>query len=158
MAFEPPSLDRVAVHPNAAVCENHAVDLPACESAAVQRRCQPRRLGRQRGITLFGLLFWAVVVGFIALLVLRVLPTLNEYFTIKQTINKIATEGATTVAEVRNAFERARSVEYSITSISGKDLTITKENEKVVISFAYDKEIELFKPVFLLIKYEGRSN
>jgi len=29
-----------------------------------------------------------------------------------------------------------------------------------VIRFAYDKEIELFDPVFLLIKYrgEGRSN
>ena len=43
-------------------------------------------------------------------------------------------------------------------SITGKDLMITKENEKVVVSFAYDKEVELVKPVFLLIKFEGRSN
>jgi hypothetical protein len=43
-------------------------------------------------------------------------------------------------------------------SITGKDLTITKENDKVVVSFAYDKEVELVKPVFLLIKFEGRSN
>jgi uncharacterized membrane protein YhiD involved in acid resistance len=112
---------------------------------------------RQRGVTLFGLLFWAVIVGFLALIGMRVLPALNEYFTIKRTINKIATEGST-VPEIRNAFQRQKDIEYSIVSISGKDLTITKENDKVVVSVAYDKEVELVKPVFLLIKFEGRSN
>ena len=38
-------------------------------------------------------------------------------------------------------------------SISGKDLEISKENDRVVIRFAYDKEIELVGPVYLLIKY-----
>ena len=111
----------------------------------------------QRGITLFGLMFWAVVVGFVALIGMRVLPTLNEYFTIKRTINKITTEGST-VPEIRAAFERQKQIEYSISSISGKDLNITKENDKIVVSFAYDKEVELVKPVYLLIKFEGRSN
>ena len=120
----------------------------------VQR--QSARRG-QRGITLFGLLLWAIVVGFVALVVMKVLPTMNEYFTIQKAVNKIAQEGGTTVPEIRAAFERTKDVEYSISSISAKDLKITKENDKVVISFAYDKEIELMSPVFLLIKYEGRS-
>ena len=112
---------------------------------------------RQRGVTLFGLLFWAIVVGFVALIGMRVLPALNEYFTIKRTVNKIAGEGST-VAEIRAAFEKQKDIEYSISTISSKDLSITKENDKVVVSFAYDKEVELVKPVFLLIKFEGRSN
>jgi hypothetical protein len=116
-----------------------------------------RNRNGQRGVTLFGLLFWAVVVGFLALIGMRVLPALNEYFTIKRTINKVATEGAT-VPEIRTAFERQKDIEYSITSISGKDLNITKENDKVVVSFAYEKEVELVKPVYLLIKFEGHSN
>jgi Domain of unknown function (DUF4845) len=120
---------------------------------------QPRvRVGRgQRGFTMFGLLFWAIVVGFVALIGMRVLPALNEYFTIKRAINKITSEGAT-VPEIRTAFERQKDIEYAITTISGKDLNITKENDKIVVSFAYDKEIELMNPVFLLIKFEGRSN
>ena len=120
---------------------------------------EPRaRGGRgQRGFTMFGLLFWAIVVGFLALIGMRVLPALNEYFTIKRAINKITSEGAT-VPEIRNAFERQKDIEYAITSVSGKDLSITKENDKIVVSFAYDKEIELMKPVFLLIKFEGRSS
>jgi len=116
-----------------------------------------RKAGRQRGITLFGLLFWAIIVGFAALIGMRVFPAVNEYFTIKRAVNRVAADGST-VAEIRNAFEKQKDVEYSIVSITGKDLVITKENEKVVVSFAYDKEVELVKPVFLLIKFEGRSN
>ncbi|MES2100281.1 MAG: DUF4845 domain-containing protein [Pseudomonadota bacterium] len=121
-------------------------------------RVEHQSATRQRGITLFGLMFWAIVVGMVALIVMKVLPTMNEYFTIQKAVNKIASEGGRTVPEIRAAFERTKDIEYSITSITAKDLNITKENDKVVISFAYDKEIELIKPVFLLIKYEGRSN
>ena len=116
------------------------------------------RVGRsQRGITLLGLLFWAIIVGFIALVAVRVLPTLNEFFTIQKAVNKVALEGGTTVPEIRAAFEKQKDIEYSIQAISAKDLDITKENDRVVIRFAYNKEIELMAPVFLLIKYEGRS-
>ncbi len=111
----------------------------------------------QRGVTLIGLLFWAVVVASISLVALKVLPSLNEYFTIQRAINKIASNNPGTVAEVRRAFENQQIIEYSISSISAADLEITKDNERVVISFAYDKEIELIEPVFLVIKYRGRS-
>ena len=112
---------------------------------------------RQRGITLFGLMFWAIVIGVTALVVMRVLPTVNEYYTIQRAVDKIAREGGTTVPEIRASFDKTKQTEYSITSIDGKDLQITKENDQIVVSFAYDKEIELVAPVYLLIKYEGRS-
>ena len=111
----------------------------------------------QRGITLLGLLLWAIVIGFIALLAMRVLPTMNVYFTIQKAVNKIANEGLTTVPEIRAAFQKQKDIEYSIQSISAKDLDITKENDKVVIRFAYDKEVEIMSPVYLLIKYQGTS-
>lgn len=122
-------------------------------------RLMARGVGAQRGITLFGLLFWAVLIAFVALVGMRVSPTVIEYFTIQRVVNKIAKEGGTTVPEIRAAFDRAKSVEYGITSVSSSDLDVTKENgDKVVVSFAYDKEVELFDPVYLLIKYRGRSN
>ena len=48
-------------------------------------------------------------------------------------------------------------VEYSIQSICSSDLQVTKENDRVVISYAYDKEVPIAGSVYLLIKYEGRS-
>ena len=117
--------------------------------------CAPRR--GQRGVTLIGMLAWAVIVGFVGYVLVRAVPTLLEFQAIQKAVNNIAANPAPTVAGIRNAFERQKEIEYSIESISGKDLEITKENDKVVIRFAYDKEIEIIKPVYLLVKYEGQS-
>jgi hypothetical protein len=117
---------------------------------------QPQTSRRQRGITMFGLLFWAIVIGVLALVGMRVVPTAVEYYTIMKAINKITAEEPGTVPQIRAAFERTKAIDL-ITSIGGKDLDITKDNEKLVISFAYNSEIELVKPVYLVIKYEGRS-
>jgi hypothetical protein len=117
---------------------------------------QPHAARRQRGITMFGLLFWAIIIGLGALVGMRVVPTMVEYYTIMKAVNRITAEEPGTVPQVRAAFEKQKAIDL-ITSIGGKDLDITKENEKLVVSFAYDSEIELIKPVYLVIKYEGRS-
>jgi hypothetical protein len=110
-----------------------------------------------RGMSLFGLMMWAIVIGFIGYVAVRVLPTVNEYLTVQRAVDRVAAEAPATVAEVRKAFDRQKEIEYSISSISGKDLEITKENDRLVIRFAYDKEIPIVEPVYLLMKYEGRS-
>jgi hypothetical protein len=120
-------------------------------------RDRRRSLRAERGITLIGLLLWAILVAFVALMLVRAMPTVNEFATIQRAVRKIAREGPTTVPEIRAAFDRQREVEYSIVSITGKDLQVTKENDEVVIRFAYDKELEILSPVYLLIKYEGSS-
>jgi Domain of unknown function (DUF4845) len=111
----------------------------------------------RRGVTLIGLLAWAIVVGFVGYLLVRVVPTVTEFYTIQGVVDRIAASPANTVAEIRGAFDKQRQIDATITSVLGKELDITKENDRVVISFAYEKEIELFGPVFLLIKYAGRS-
>ena len=118
---------------------------------------RPGGRSRQRGITMFGLLFWGILVGFTGYLLVRTLPTVNEYLTIQRTVEKVAKEQPGTVAAARQAFDKQKDVEYSIASISGKDLLVTKENDQVVIGFAYEKEISVMGPVYILIKYEGRS-
>lgn len=119
------------------------------------RQWPPRR--RQHGLTLFGLLFWAVTIGFLGYMLVRTLPTVNEYYTIQRTVDKVAATQPVTVAEARQAFDKQKDLEYAISSISGKDLSITKENDRVVIGYAYDKEILIAGPVYLLIRYQGRS-
>jgi len=112
---------------------------------------------RQRGLSLIGLMVWAVGLGMVALVVMKVLPTINEFYTIQRAVDKVAKEVGTTVPDIRQAFDRQKEIEYSIQAINGSDLEISKINEKIVVAFAYDKEIELISPVFLVIKYQGRS-
>jgi type II secretory pathway pseudopilin PulG len=118
---------------------------------------QTFRQDRQRGITLIGLLMWGIVVGFGAYIVIRVVPTFTEYSTILRTVQKVAQSSPGSVSEARTAFNRMMETQLGASAVEGKDLDITKENDRVVIRFAYDKEIPLFEPVFLLIKYEGEG-
>lgn len=119
----------------------------------------PRAASRlQRGITLIGLLAWSFVICVLALIGMKVTPALMEYQTITSMVNKASREGGSTVAEIRSAYDRYAQIEYGVEEIkSGRDLDITKENEQVVIRFAYDKEIELIDPVYLVIKFQGQS-
>ena len=83
--------------------------------------------------------------------------SLNEYFTVQRAVEQVARSQPATVAEARAAFDKQKELEYSISSITGKDLIITKENDKVVVAVAYDKLVPIYGPVYILIKYEGRS-
>lgn len=110
---------------------------------------------RQRGISFIGLLFVAIVVACVGLVTAQVVPTLIEYQAILKAANK-AKEGST-VPEVRAIFDRAQAID-DFKAVSGADLDVQKVDEKVIVSFAYDKEIHLFGPAWLLLKYEGQSN
>ena len=115
------------------------------------------RRSPRRGLTLIGLLAWAIIVGFVGYLLVRIVPTVTEFYTIQGVVERIAAVPANTVPEIRTAFDKQRQIDQTISSVAGKELEITKENDRVVIRFAYEKEIELFGPVFLLIKYAGQS-
>lgn len=115
-----------------------------------------RSLSLPRGLTLTSLMVFSVVLSFAALLIIKVFPTINEYMTIKTAIERIARHAATP-QEARASFEKQKQIEYTIETIGGADLYITKKNDRLVLAFAYVKEIELFDPVFLVIKYKGQS-
>lgn len=118
----------------------------------------PSTRRRQRGLTLIGLLFWGATAAVTAVVGMKVFPTVLEYYTVQRVVDRIAAGNPATVPQVRQEFDRATQVEYSIQSIKASDLVVTKDgSDKVVIEFAWDKEIDLFGPVYLMIKYRGKS-
>jgi hypothetical protein len=109
---------------------------------------------RQRGLSFFTLIFILAVLGGVGAMVMQTLPSFLEYQACIKAINKAKDE--VTVVAVRDTFDRVAQVD-NITSIRGKDLEITKEGDKVVVSFAYQKEFHMFGPAWLLMKYEATS-
>jgi hypothetical protein len=109
---------------------------------------------RQRGISFIGLLFVGTVVACTMVVAAQVFPTLIEYQAVTKAVNKASS--GTTVAEIRAIFDKAAQID-DITTIKGTDLDITKNNDKVVVSFAYSREIHLAGPAYLVMKYSGSS-
>lgn len=109
---------------------------------------------QQRGISFIGILFVGGILAFAGILAAQILPTVMEYQTILKTVNKAA--AGSTVGEVKSLFDKAATID-NIHSITGKDLEVTKEGDKTVVSFAYTREIHLVGPAFILLKYDGKS-
>ena len=109
---------------------------------------------RQRGVSLIGLLFVGVVLAVIGVVAAQVFPTFVEYQAVLKAANKAS--AGSSVPEVRKIFERAAEVD-NIVSINARDLEVTKNGDKIVVIFAYQREIHLVGPAFLTLKYAGRS-
>ncbi len=120
---------------------------------------QSRRPSRQRGASLISLLVLAVIVGFVMLMAARVFPSVNEYLTIRKVVTQIMKNGPATPADVRSAFAKSTEIEYSIHTISYKDLNVQVLGDTGTIrtSFAYNVEIPIIEPVYLLVKYSGTA-
>lgn len=109
---------------------------------------------QHRGISFIGILFVGGVLAFTGVIAAQVIPTLIEFQAITKAASK-AKEGST-VADVRAIFDKAAAVD-DIKSITGKDLDVTKEGDKTVVGFAYNKEVHIGGPAYLLLKYTGKS-
>jgi Tfp pilus assembly protein PilE len=107
---------------------------------------------KQFGLSLTGLVIVLLVVGLIAVVGIRVVPSVTEYMAVKKAISAAKSAG-TTPQEIRAAFDRQAEVGY-IQSISSKDLDINKEMD---VSFSYQKVIHLAGPASLVLDYEGST-
>ena len=101
-----------------------------------------------------GLLFVGGVLAVVGVVAAQVFPTFVEYQAVTKAANKAS--GGSSVAEVRSIFDKAADVD-NISSIKGRDLEVTKDGDKIVVTFAYQREIHLTGPAFLTLKYARRS-
>jgi Tfp pilus assembly major pilin PilA len=108
----------------------------------------------QSGISFVGLLFVVGVLACVGVLAAQAFPTVVEYQAILKAAQKAS--NGNTVIEVRQIFEKAADID-DIHSITAKDLDVSKNGDKVVVKFAYNKEIHMFGPAYLLLKYVGQS-
>jgi type II secretory pathway pseudopilin PulG len=110
---------------------------------------------KQSGVSLVGLILVLAMLGLLGVLALKIAPTATEFMSIKKAIETAKASG-TTVREIQISFDKQAEVGY-ITTISGKDLEITRNGDDVEISFAYQKKIPLVGPASLLLEYAGTT-
>jgi hypothetical protein len=110
---------------------------------------------KQAGLTLTGLIFLLILVGLVAVVAIRVVPTVTEYMAIKRAVGAAKLAGSTP-QEIRTSFDKQAEVGY-IQSVTGKDLDISRDGDVTNVSFSYQKVIPLVGPASLLLDYEGST-
>lgn len=108
----------------------------------------------QQGITFLGLIVMGGLVACVGVVGMQVFPGVIEYMAVQKAVKKAAS--GSTVGEVRGLFDKAAQID-DIHSLAGSDLEISKVGDQVVVSFAYQREIHLAGPAYLVLKYKGSS-
>ncbi|WLI91659.1 DUF4845 domain-containing protein [Massilia sp. R2A-15] len=111
--------------------------------------------GRERGISLTGLIFVLAILGVLGIFAMKVFPTWVEYRSVKQGIASAKAAGGSTLA-MQQAFDKNAEIN-AVEAIRGKDLEFSRESGDTEISFAYQKKIPIAGNVSLLIDYAGST-
>jgi hypothetical protein len=109
---------------------------------------------RQDGVSLSGLIMVLAVIGVIAVLGMKILPTVTEFLAIKKAVNHA--KGGTSPADIRRTFNNTATIE-NIESITAKDLVVVKSENGYDVHFSYERRIPLFGPAILLLAYQGTT-
>jgi hypothetical protein len=112
---------------------------------------------RQTGVSLLALIFVLILVAIVALFGMKTIPSYMEFRAAKAAIEAVARErqGASP-GDIRRAFENRATID-DINSVKPADLEVSKDGNAIVISFAYRKEVPLFRNVGLYIDYAATA-
>jgi hypothetical protein len=117
------------------------------------------RIHGQKGLSLSGFLVWAVLFIIVALIGFKVGPPYMEFLTIQAQLKAISNdpEGRTGVRRVvEDLFDRRTAIE-NITSVKPKDLQITKDGDRAVISAEYTVCVPLILNIRVCMDYAPTS-
>ena len=110
---------------------------------------------KQGGVSLIGLIFALIIIGFVAVMGIKIVPAVIEYRGIVKAVQEAKNSG-TTVMEIRQSYDRRAEVGY-LEAIRGYDLEIIKDGDEYVVSFAYERKIPLVGPASLLLEFSGST-
>lgn len=121
-------------------------------------RTRQWRSSEQRGMTVIGMLLLIVVIGFAALIAMKVVPMYIQYYTIRTTVESIRKEpqiAQMSPTEIHNAIQKRFDIGY-VEQPKARDLKIRNDAETRgrVLELVYEDERELFYGLYVLLKVD----
>ncbi|MCB1948617.1 DUF4845 domain-containing protein [Nitrosomonas sp.] len=116
--------------------------------------------GSQYGISLTGMMFWSVVLILVVLLGMKVAPVYIENASIKKNLAAVAGDASlqnATASQIRLAFSKRAQID-GITAITAKDIKISRDKGKNILSVTYSEKVPLFANVSLQIDFDTQSD
>jgi exopolysaccharide biosynthesis protein len=115
---------------------------------------------QQRGLSMIGFLFVAMVLVFIAMLAMKLVPAYIEYFSVKKILSTMGQESdlkSQSNADIRTSFSKRANVGY-VTAVKPEDLTVDRSSGTPVISVDYEFRTKLVGNVSLVVDFSASSD
>ena len=114
---------------------------------------------KQKGISLSGLLVWAVILTLAAISSLKIAPAYIEFASIKKNLSAIVRDinsQSADLNQMRILFSKRAQID-NIKSINAQDIKINKESGRIVLSASYTVRIPLVSNISLTIDFDAVS-
>jgi hypothetical protein len=118
-----------------------------------------RNRHRQRGLTMTGFLFTAIVAVAVVMIGFRTMPSYIEYFTVKKILVQIldsAQGEAITLPQARRLFDRRSGADF-VESVSPSDIELQKNANQITLSASWTRTLHLVGNVSLLLEFEATA-
>lgn len=115
---------------------------------------------KQRGLTMFGFLFVAIVLMAVALLAMKLVPAYIEFFSVKKILATMGQDPeirSKSNAEIRDSFSKRANTGY-VTVVEPQDLSIDRSGGSPVISAEYEFRTKLVGNVSLVVDFSTSSD
>jgi Domain of unknown function (DUF4845) len=113
---------------------------------------------RQRGLTILGFLFVAVVAVAVVMIGARMGPAYLEWYTVQKVLRDSlqASKDGFTLYQFRRDFDLKASADY-IESVRGADVEVTKDGDQLVATASWSRVLHLVGNVSLLLEFEATA-
>src|SRR5476651_424919 len=93
-------------------------------------------MGKQRGVSITGLIITLAILGFLAVMAAKLMPAYIEYYTVKKMLATMEQSGQLTgsVRDIRRAYDTRNAIE---------DVEITKEGGETVLTATWSTKVPL---------------
>ncbi len=116
--------------------------------------------GRQRGISLVGMIMIGAAIIFVAIAAMKLVPAYMHSAQIEEIFKSIANDpmmrGAT-ISEIKDSYAKRANVNY-ITDIKAEDIEVDRYEGRVTLSASYSVRIPLAGNATLLLEFNPSSS
>jgi hypothetical protein len=117
-----------------------------------------RNRHQQRGLTMSGFIFTAIVVVTVVMIGFRIMPSYIEYFSVKKVLAKTLEDSKQgfTLYQFRRDFDLKASADY-IDSVRGSDIEVAKDGNNLVATAVWTRTLHLVGNVSLFLEFEATA-
>lgn len=115
---------------------------------------------RQRGLSMIGFLFVAVILIFVAMLAMKLVPAYIEFASVKKILTSMSESSdlkSKSNAEIRSDFMKRAGVDY-VTVVKPEDISVDRRGGNPVVTVEYTFRTVLFGNLSLIADFKASSN
>jgi len=157
------NVDFLTVHPGAGMtggAGSTAGGMAGCRGMhQTMGRATMHPCRRQRGVGALGILVILILLGFFALLGVKLIPVYTEYFEVRSIVHQVAEELSGTKAgrtEIRQALQRRFDLN-NVTGVGRDDIVISTSRDSTSIVVAYDVRVSFLFNIDLIASFSEEA-